>query len=424
MRSAFTMVELLVVIAIILVLVAILIPVIGIIREQAKMAVTEQRIMRIDQAFTQLALGKSDVPQLLQEQCGLPGVIKMFPKNFTQLNLESANHPTRRNFFYLAGNYPAAELAKLQPIGAWLTAADFAKPHIFGFPWSEPDRIGMSGDAVSAIIITNPGANYTQNDGEVLVTITGSGSGATAVADMNPPGPPRYVGIITVTNGGRGYRNPVTVSITPPNAHDPMATTTPATAVAVLGPEDAPLDEQGLQVVGLHQLDPSLSAELIAASGIIENVADPAEARTLYRTSRATSQPFNDAWGNPLVASWGLFQPAGDRYLIGGTAYYDSRMFQDARKVYGYQRAVYLTIGAIGPKLPDPLTAEVLATTTDQPTWTGTILPTLWTSIASTCQAQEWVGASFQRPPWTGPRRKRANGLWSTLASPRELKSP
>ena len=68
-----------------------------------------------------------------------------------------------------------------------------------------------------------------------------------------------------------------------------------------------------------------------------------------YQTNRNPKQGWNDAWGNPLIISYALYQPP----QYNGN---DSRRFADyyltvAKQQYQYNRSVFVSVGAPGPDI-------------------------------------------------------------------------
>jgi hypothetical protein len=115
--------------------------------------------------------------------------------------------------------------------GAGPNLLEIVRVNLDGFV-AEPDfydativDFGLPGGAISDVTMVNPGAGYDPLN-PPAVTITGDGSGATAVAMVDVGGAVK----VHVTTGGSGYSSAM-VSIDPP----PGPAGTQATAVAVIG---------------------------------------------------------------------------------------------------------------------------------------------------------------------------------------------
>jgi prepilin-type N-terminal cleavage/methylation domain-containing protein len=149
----------------------------------------------------------------------------------------------------------------------------------------------------------------------------------------------------------------------------------------------------------LSQLSADKSAELMKLAGMLPP-DDPAttgvdEALQAYATDRGPDQPFNDHWGNPLVVVYGVFQPEAER-------------LQDIYQTYGYNRSVYIAVGAGGPMVTAPVSPLDA--------------PALWVEIADRAKAAEWTEASWDSAPWTGVRVEKDGRKRAFVSTPIELK--
>jgi hypothetical protein len=190
----------------------------------------------------------------------------------------------------------------------------------------------------------------------------------------------------------------------------------------------------------LGQLSPLYSVALLQASGVLP---EGSEGISAYRVDRSPGKPWNDLWGRPLVAAAGIFLPNRSEYLDGRN--YSGRQpyaglsaaivnqartlafgrprdatLNAAQQAYGFNRAVYLAIGAPGPAL-SPDAEAALAGTWDDNT-ERTLLRAIWLQVRDTCAASEWDERGFASPPWSGVRSRRSNGLRSQLSAPLEIK--
>jgi prepilin-type N-terminal cleavage/methylation domain-containing protein len=215
----------------------------------------------------------------------------------------------------------------------------------------------------------------------------------------------------------------------------------PYPATALPGPGVKP----PLQPKGIAALTPLYSDTLFALAGILPE-DDPAttgvhEGQLAYRSNRDPDRGWNDAWGNPIVIGFGLYQPMQNVHITTG---YKSKkdgsiqrpdlFFTRAQEIYGFNRALYLAPGSVGPDLPPGFDPTALTDATADWTGTGGVLTTLWTAIEGACNRsggnQLW-GAKpnadppvnpFATPPWPGVRLSRAGGSLRLLAAPVELR--
>lgn len=148
---------------------------------------------------------------------------------------------------------------------------------------------------------------------------------------------------------------------------------------------------------------PLATPALLQAAGVLPPGADGLAA---WRQDRSPSKPWNDAWGNPLVIVYALWQPprAGDPARSSAMMRRDFYL-KAASKAYGTNRALYLAGGSAGPVLAEPLPG----------TWTTPeedrrVLRELWFQIRADADAAEWTEQAWQDPPWDGVRRKSGPG--------------
>jgi prepilin-type N-terminal cleavage/methylation domain-containing protein len=125
------------------------------------------------------------------------------------------------------------------------------------------------------------------------------------------------------------------------------------------------------------------------------------EGLAAWRQDRSPTQPWNDAWGNPLVIVFALWQPprAGDPASTSGMMRRDFYL-KAASTVYGGNRALYLAGGSAGYLLAAPLPV-VWSTPEDD----RRVLRDLWFQIRADADAAEWTEQAWQDPPWDGVRR-------------------
>ena len=205
----------------------------------------------------------------------------------------------------------------------------------------------------------------------------------------------------------------------------------------------------------LAELSPLDSLRLLQVAGVL-----PAGAtgEKIYRQDRSPNKPWNDRWGQPLVVVSAVFVPprsevcvlavnkrlgwssadrdlgiyrltkilgvmstakgdfdesAGWKYASGTPR--DELLSRYARGA-GFNRAVYVAVGAAGPDLTNPLPA----------TWTAAedpvALRNLWLQVRDVCRADEWTEKAFMKPPWNGYRSASKGRLRCQLSAPIEIK--
>ncbi|MBN8523782.1 MAG: type II secretion system protein [Planctomycetes bacterium] len=188
--------------------------------------------------------------------------------------------------------------------------------------------------------------------------------------------------------------------------------------------ESQAIDAAGFQTATLSDLSPLRSFELMSAMGAFNDVADAAAS---YRTDRGADRRWNDAWGRPLVVAFGLFQPPPrtaiiyDAYSPIATFAQDGWRVAESLKMYGYDRAIYVSVGAVGPSLPAGLPPDSI-TDPAAGVWTATVLPSLWSRITTACGGSTWTGASFASPPWKSVRTAKDTEGACALSAPAVLR--
>jgi len=197
-----------------------------------------------------------------------------------------------------------------------------------------------------------------------------------------------------------------------------------------------------LETHALGDLTPVLSAELLRIGGILDpgRFGTDAAAWTAYRTLRKRDQPWNDAWGRPLLMGFAQYHPRryfGADITSGNTitAMPDDMLFRRARVAYGYAQSIYVAGAAVGPVLPDAVTESALEQDgSDWITEGSGLLAQLWGQSVAVAGAvggvQMWrtdgsvnpVVNAFTAPPWIGVRRSRSNGRYCLLSAPVEIR--
>ena len=249
-------------------------------------------------------------------------------------------------------------------------------------------------------------------------------------------------GFIQDQRKGRWYPGPGESWIVPPYASYEFPH--PWGKVPTDLPGDAPTQPPAADAVlaieshRLSDLTPVISENLLYLSGILESARFPtlAEAQQAYRTDRSTGAPWNDGWGRPLVVGFGQFHPRKNTALVfkevTGTfnGIEEDLFLRRSKTSYGYWRSLYLSIGAVGPTLPDTVTASEI--TQESADWTSPstgILARLWTGVhqvvnqSSATERWRTDGSfnAFVTPPWNGVVTQRDKGKIMFLSTPLEI---
>jgi type II secretory pathway pseudopilin PulG len=161
----------------------------------------------------------------------------------------------------------------------------------------------------------------------------------------------------------------------------------------------------------LGYLSPLQTILLLQATGTLSAATGAND----YRTNRSPSAPWNDAWGNPLIVVYAIFQP--ERYIRTFDGEDRRDLFlRSAKQNYQYNRAIYFAIGAAGKTLYSNVNL----------TWSvgndAVNLQAYWLQIRDVCNAVSWTEASFDSPPWTGIKVGKKNGARSLLSAPAIVK--
>jgi prepilin-type N-terminal cleavage/methylation domain-containing protein len=226
---------------------------------------------------------------------------------------------------------------------------------------------------------------------------------------------------------------------------DPTVT---GTGTAMMGPER----------FLLRHMSPFNTRKLLKIANILPTkLSDLAWPENQYMTNRKPSEPWNDAWGHPLVVAATLYQPARENAsptptvagwidgawpkiaagsettavnpntppVVGSylptqdnpTNPPNRRSTREALlehlKLYQYNRSVYIAVAAVGPVSRVPDAALKSATATDwgnSPTApTDGHLNQLWAQANWVCQQakerpfdKDWSELSFDNPMWQG----------------------
>ena len=376
--SAFTLIELLIVVTVIAILAAMILEVMNMVRFKSRVVVTNQRMEAILEALTQYGRAQGSGCYMIQSGANLGGTLL----------------------------YQAAVRAT-------------ATSHI-------------TGGVVTSVSITNPGVGYATAP---TVTFSGGtfGANATGTANINASG---TVTGITLLSGGNSYSTAPNILIGLPTSlggsvigvgtnldvtkpynfgfpwnHENLIGSLDTKVQTITDPVNG--RTHLVSTVKIGDLNPMASESLLALVGILPP-DDPAtannETQDAYRTDRTTKQPWNDAWGNPLVVAYGLFQPE------------DAKLIASAMTAYQYSRSVYIAVAAAGQSLQTPLSTDWTTVASNQ--------QLIWNQATAICSPpgtpMSWTYAAFDRPPWQGSIQTNATiagkNLGSCLTAPIEIK--
>lgn len=146
----------------------------------------------------------------------------------------------------------------------------------------------------------------------------------------------------------------------------------------------------------LRDISPFNTRKLLYAASVITLNKTIAPAFKEYLTDRGENQPWNDRWGHPLVVGSVLYQPV------------DSKEFADAFKRYQFNRSLYVSVAAVGPKAR--ITSSMMSSG-NEGDWIGTsgVLQSIWDQANAVCQQAkelqydgDWTEKSFDSRAWQG----------------------
>ena len=165
----------------------------------------------------------------------------------------------------------------------------------------------------------------------------------------------------------------------------------------------------------LGYCSPLRTIELLQAANILPRGE---KGRNAYRSDRDPEKPWNDAWGNPLIVVYAIYQ--APRASVQSYQYQPGRdwFLKTSEVLYNHSRAVYISIGSLGPNGVDVI----------PPTWSQSndvdVLVDAWNYIRILCQAHTWTEQSWSKPQWDTIRRsdESEGGDYGFLASPVQIK--
>jgi prepilin-type N-terminal cleavage/methylation domain-containing protein len=142
----------------------------------------------------------------------------------------------------------------------------------------------------------------------------------------------------------------------------------------------------------LADFNPNLTQAFLHAAGVLPT-------GTSWPTSEEPEASYCDAWGNPLVVAFALYQPKRNTTIMTKV-----RRFNDsptdvavpdthvrlAEERYRSSRAIYLTVAAAGPYVNSALTG------------TPADVAAIWPQVLNVCEGAAWNEAGLAHPPWKG----------------------
>lgn len=435
-RSGFTLVELLIVIAIIGVLAGLLIAVVTSLKRRAKDFDTSQRLQAILDALSVYGDVEGSVVLTFQERLGLGGASHFASFKVIGDMVKGTGGSPPPPFVYEDGtNTPMAEsvaqngsamFRKLKrytdavfdvrpdapfssitaswyqdtwplrwPVSTWEADDDAASP-ILPFPWGRP---GLRLDGSPC----DPGAPESDSmvvREQTVVQTPGQNAFTVTVTPVDVEN--RWVSFGGVTAGPYEW-----------TAMDP-AQTSPVRLLAATRSDGSAVPADRVMAnlpipYDLGHSSPLRTIQFLQAAGILEPGVAGVDA---YRKDRSPRRPWNDAWGNPLVVVYTLYQP--ERYFR--RTYGQNRrdlLLRSAKKAYGMDRAAYISAGSAGGNLRTPLPVAWTSATED-----CEALRSLWLQIRDVCDAEEWDETGFEQAPWTGVRSATVGSQHCLLAAP------
>lgn len=445
-RRGFTLVELLVVIAVIAVLAGMILAVVGSMRHKARVLSTQSRMQGVVNGLSLYAQVDGSAAFALQQACALGGLGKVG-------SLESIATSVAAGGGSAAGRYMPPLLVKPDGTGVEWSSSNFESyqqraywkavwdalppstgpvardwyleqwpsqwppsdwdgvpagdaPPILRFPWGRPglalngaicDESKPTTHVFERILEYKNIDAWRHNDTSDPAKFTRVPVPNACVATGAPAAGDR----LAYATASGAETSPIVGTIT--------GTRSDGSTVSVEANQPLPFD--------LGCLSPVRTIELLQAADILPLTGGDAA----YRTDRAPSRTWNDAWGHPLVVAYALFIP--ERYQRVATGMNDRHLlWQKSVTAYDCNRSVYLAVGAIGPDR-GPLAGDLaaLAGSTSH-AMDRAPLATLWKRIARTCDAHTWNESTFSSGPWKDVKAGKKDGMRSFLSAPLQVR--
>ncbi len=170
-------------------------------------------------------------------------------------------------------------------------------------------------------------------------------------------------------------------------------------------------------------MSPMHSLALLQAAGVVTDDG------TGWRSDRSAKAAWNDAWGNPLVVNYALYQP--ERYRNSSEVRNHnmrSWLLDRSLERYGYSRAVYVTVGAVGPEVrsedagfgashPWPDQSQPWSAAADR-----AVTRWLWRQVREVAQAHRWTEEYLNERPWDGFNLGKYEDQRCVLLAPVEIR--
>jgi prepilin-type N-terminal cleavage/methylation domain-containing protein len=420
-QQAFTLIELLVVVGIITILSGMVVTVIPMIKRMASQTVTNQRMQQILQGLATYGQERG-AAAALQDAAGLGGVsrfadlatvaqaigdplfrvpkcpkVKLVRGAYNSDTEESQLGNSTGSFQFVA---MARNMSEVLPSTTELTTVNQAwflnrwplrwaavnvpapgrSVPILPFPWGKPP-LRLDGSQADPVL-----ANGSTTD-RLMIESTAAAPTKQAISN-------------------RGARSP-----------DGSASTAEFTTWSAIRSDGSTLTAESHlpQPFDLGLLSPIKTVALLQAAGILEGDDSSNQGPQAYRTLRDKSKPWNDHWGNPLVVSAALFQP--ERYRRDADEFNRRDLFLKAAKdVYGYNRSLYIAVGATGPTAASGLNGSWSIADDEQE------LVNRWNQIRDVCKAKEWTEEAWVAPVWKDVRVTTRGAERCMLTAPLEIR--
>ncbi len=436
-HRAFTLVELLIVIAVIMVLAGLTLSLVSTLRFKARALDTLHRMETVMNALASYGQSEGSAASAFQTALPLGGVVK-FSSMLVISDIITAGgggralppllvkptssgiawstsgdesyqqQPMWKNVFDVlpasSGNVSASyyeDTWKYQWLESdWYKTPPGAVPPILRFPWGKPglclngaicDPASPASTVIGKQIEYSDFVSWQNSTGGIAVPIINSW--------------------VTLGSSGGGAK----LQFTTADGSQDAPVVSPVTAVRSDG-TTVSVDANQPPPFDLGYLSPLMTIELLKIAEIL-----PADGDSVYRADRKPSRQWNDAWGNPLVVAYALFQPERFQRIYDGQNH-RHLLLNSATAAYQYNRSMYLSVGAIGPERGAlaPRIAD-LATSGSSAADHADLAP-IWQQVCDTCGAARWTEHAFASPPWKDVAKGVKNGMRSFLTAPIEVR--
>ncbi len=447
----FTLIELLIVIAIISILAGMTLGVIIMVKERAKDLSTQSRMQAVLNGLVQYSSGDGSPVVGLQTKLNLGGVqtfatvknlldsnppafakpagfIEWYgnpgpPATTWNVTVDSSNYNTdpERLAIWRRLTDEVFEVMPIPGVGSWAStdyttywpsqwpetdwdlATPGSNPPILRFPWGKP---GLRIDAT----LCDPNADSTN-------------TGKTVSEGFINAGHHFVVSSPQIMNRWVTCGSPVSTRLwtwstsSPAETADVQITTCNRSDGNAYVPADSMHNSNVAMPFDMGWMSPLATIRLLQAADVLK---PGTVGEDDYRSGRKPSSPWNDAWGNPLVVTYAMFQPERFVRTFDGQNRRDFLM-RGAMKEYQYNRSIYLAVGDPGPDLTPAVAGLVLPKT-----WIASddaiTLRDYWKQIRFVTDAKDWNENAFASPPWDGIRLRKKSGVKCLVTAPNEVK--